>query len=150
MNFYRLCIKWNKTYVIDMNCGYYWAFWQVCLPLNFVVSTGLGPASLSLYMPLALEHLPSYLLGGTSRKDIVPSKQTKNAPSDDDSLVTMSSLWAFYREMLHQQQDNFKSFVPLIADGTNKRLNGVIRDIQDVKASLEFTQNKAAGLMIEC
>ncbi len=52
----------------------------------------------------------------------------------------------FYREMLQQQQDNFKSVVQLIADGTNKRLNGVIRDIQNVKASLEFTKN-VDGLM---
>ncbi|KAL0148263.1 hypothetical protein M9458_056409, partial [Cirrhinus mrigala] len=43
--------------------------------------------------------------------------------------------------------DNFKSFIQLIVDGTNKRLDGVIRDIQDVKVSLEFTQNNVDGLM---
>ncbi len=79
----------------------------------------------------------------------MPPKQTKTSPPEDDPLVTMRKLTQlmeqqreFNREMLHQQKDNFKSFVQLIADGTNKRLDGVIRDIQDVKASLGFTQIK--------
>lgn len=42
--------------------------------------------------------------------------------------------------MLLQQQDNFKCFIQLIMDGTNKRLDGVIRDVQEPKTSLEFTQ----------
>jgi hypothetical protein len=29
----------------------------------------------------------------------------------------------FYKEMLLQQQDNFKFFIPLIMDATNKRLD---------------------------
>lgn len=84
----------------------------------------------------------------------MPPKQSKTAPSEDDSVVTMSVLSQlmdqqreFYREMLHQQQDNFKSFVQLVVDGTNKRLDGVIRDVQDIKTSLEFTQHKVDGLM---
>lgn len=48
----------------------------------------------------------------------------------------------FYREMLNQQQENFKCFVQLIMDGTNKRIEGVIRDVQELKLSLEFTQHK--------
>lgn len=56
----------------------------------------------------------------------MPPKQTKTAPLEDDSVVIMSILSQlmeqqreFYREMLHQQQDNFKSFVQLIVDETN-------------------------------
>ena len=48
----------------------------------------------------------------------------------------------FYKEMLLQQQDNFKCFIQLIMDATNKRLDGVIRGVQDRKTGLEFTQEK--------
>lgn len=44
--------------------------------------------------------------------------------------------------MLLQQQENFKCFIQLIMEGTNKRLDGVIRDVQELKTSLEFTQDK--------
>lgn len=47
-----------------------------------------------------------------------------------------------YKDMLLQQQYNFKCFIQLIMDGTNKRLDGVIRDVQELKTSLEFTQSK--------
>lgn len=50
----------------------------------------------------------------------------------------------FYKEML-KQQDNFKSFVQIIMDGNAKRLDGVIRDVQELKTSLQFTQ----GIMDE-
>ncbi|XP_073693984.1 polyunsaturated fatty acid 5-lipoxygenase-like [Garra rufa] len=46
----------------------------------------------------------------------------------------------FYKEMLQQQQENFKCFVQMIIESTNKRLDDVIRDLQGVKTSLEFTQ----------
>lgn len=73
-------------------------------------------------------------------------RNTKLSPSDDDSVVTMSMLSLmldqqkdFYTELIQQQQENFKSFVQIVIDGTNKRLDDVIRDVQDVKSSLQFT-----------
>lgn len=42
-------------------------------------------------------------------------------------------------ELIQQQQENFKAFVQIIIDGANKRLNDVVRDVQDVKSSLQFT-----------
>lgn len=75
--------------------------------------------------------------------------KSKQSPCDDDSLVTMSTVnqlleqqREFYKELLQQQQENFKGFVQLILDGTNKRLDGVIRDVQELKTSLEFSQDK--------
>ncbi len=44
--------------------------------------------------------------------------------------------------MLQQQQENFKCFVQMIIEGADKRLDDIIRDVQGVKSSLEFTQNK--------
>lgn len=69
------------------------------------------------------------------------------AMPDDDAVVTMSTLTQlldqqkeFYKDMLQQQQENFKSFIPIIMDGNTKRLDGVIRDVQELKTSLQFTQ----------
>jgi len=77
----------------------------------------------------------------------MPPKQTKAAACEDESVVTMSVLSQlleqqreFYKDMLTQQQDNFKCFIQVIMDGTNKRLDGVLRDVQELKTSLEFTQ----------
>ncbi|KAG1940185.1 hypothetical protein F2P79_016902 [Pimephales promelas] len=55
-----------------------------------------------------------------------------------------------YKEMLLQQQDNFKCFIQLIMDGTNKRLDGVIREVQELKTSLEFTQSKLEEEKMGC
>lgn len=69
------------------------------------------------------------------------------AMPDDDAVVTMSTLTQlldqqkeFYKDMLQQQQENFKSFIQIIMDGNTKRLDGVIRDVQELKTSLQFTQ----------
>ncbi|CAM4662424.1 unnamed protein product [Leuciscus chuanchicus] len=44
--------------------------------------------------------------------------------------------------MLNLQHENFKGFIQVMIDGTNKRLDGVIKDVQELKTSLEFTQIK--------
>lgn len=69
------------------------------------------------------------------------------AMPDEDAVVTMSTLTQlldqqkeFYKDMLQQQQENFKSFIQIIMDGNTKRLDGVIRDVQELKTSLQFTQ----------
>lgn len=46
----------------------------------------------------------------------------------------------FYKEMLNLQQK--KLFIQVMIDGSNKRLDGVIKGVQELKTSLEFTQNK--------
>ncbi|KAJ8273262.1 hypothetical protein GJAV_G00099540 [Gymnothorax javanicus] len=79
----------------------------------------------------------------------MPPKNAKTSPCEEDAVVTMSALSQLmeqqreiYKDMLLQQQDNFKCFIQLIMDVTNKRLDGVIRDVQELKTSLEFTQAK--------
>lgn len=76
----------------------------------------------------------------------MPPKSSKTVP-DEDAVVTMSTLTQlldqqkeFYKEMLHKQQDNFKSFIQIIMDGNTKRLDDVIKDVHELKASLQFTQ----------
>lgn len=53
----------------------------------------------------------------------------------------------FYKEMLTQQQENFKCFIQVIMEGANKRLDGVIKDVQELKTSLHFTQGKFDDMM---
>lgn len=55
----------------------------------------------------------------------------------------------FYKDLIHQQQVNFKTFVQLIMDGTNKRLDSILRDVQDVKSSLQFTDGVVTELQTE-
>lgn len=81
----------------------------------------------------------------------MPPKAAKSSP-EDDGFVTMSMLTQlldqqkeFYKDMLQQQQENFKSFIQIIMDGNTKRLDGVIREVQELKTSLQFTQ----GMMDE-
>lgn len=83
----------------------------------------------------------------------MPYRQSKAKPPEDESLVTMSLFTQtleqqkdFYIDMLQQQQDNFKTFVQLIIDGTNKSLDDVFKDVQGIKISLEFTQDKVDTL----
>lgn len=73
----------------------------------------------------------------------------KSAVCEDESFVTMTVLTImleqqkeFYKVLLSQQQEHFKCFIQVFMDGTNKRLDGVIRNVQDLKTSLEFTQEK--------
>ncbi|CAJ1069896.1 hypothetical protein F2P79_016902 [Xyrichtys novacula] len=87
----------------------------------------------------------------------MPPKNAKISPCEEDAVVTMSSLSQLmeqqreiYKDMLLQQQDNFKCFIQLIMDGTIKRLDGVIRDVQELKTSLEFTQVKFEEKKMGC
>lgn len=46
------------------------------------------------------------------------------------------------KKMLTQQQENFKCFLQVIMEEVNKRLDGVIKDVQELKTTLEFSQGK--------
>lgn len=40
-----------------------------------------------------------------------------------------------------QQQDSFRGFVKVITDSTNTRLESLSKELQDMKTSLQYTQN---------
>lgn len=49
----------------------------------------------------------------------------------------------FYKEMLTHHEENFiECFIEVIMEGANKRLDGIIIDVQELKSSLDFTQGK--------
>lgn len=44
--------------------------------------------------------------------------------------------------LLQQQQENFKGFGKLILDTTNTRLDDISKEVQEIKASIHFTQKE--------
>lgn len=68
--------------------------------------------------------------------------------SEEDlvSLVQVKELLQQQKDMfnalLQQQQENFKGFVQIIMDSTNSRLDAFIREVQEIKTSIQFTQKE--------
>ena len=44
--------------------------------------------------------------------------------------------------MLQQQENSFKCFVQILVDSTNKRMDDLTREVQDLKNSLQFSQGQ--------
>lgn len=71
----------------------------------------------------------------------------KKLPDEDSiSLMVVHELLeqqkTFYKDLINQQENRFKDFVQMILDSSNKRLDGLTREVQDLKTSLQFTQNE--------
>lgn len=76
----------------------------------------------------------------------------KNTSCEDESAATMAMVTQlleqqkeFYKEMLNLQQENFKGFIQVMIDGTNKRLDGVIKDVQELKTKFGVHTNQNGG-----
>lgn len=65
------------------------------------------------------------------------AKSAKSEDSDDSKHVTMSVV----RELLQVQERMFKSFVETITSDLTKRVDGLVQQVSDLKASLEYSQN---------
>lgn len=68
---------------------------------------------------------------------------------DNDQMVSMPHLQElleqqklFYKELLLQQESNFKMCVSAIMETCNKRIDGMLKDLQDLRTSLQFTQKE--------
>lgn len=46
----------------------------------------------------------------------------------------------FFKESLKQLENSYKSFVHTIMDNTSKRLDGILKEVEEIKTSLQFTQ----------
>lgn len=86
----------------------------------------------------------------------MPPKAAKGLFVEEEAPVTLSVVSQlleqqkeFYKEMLQQQQENFKCCVQIMIESVNKRMDDVIRDLQGVKTSLEFTQASVDGMSKE-
>lgn len=87
----------------------------------------------------------------------MPPKNAKPFPCEEDTVITISVLShlmeqkrEIYKDWLPQQQDYYKCFIQLIMDGTKKRLHDVIRDVQELKTSLEIPKAKFEENKLGC
>ena len=48
----------------------------------------------------------------------------------------------FFKTLLEQQANNFKSCVEILVDSSNKRIGELLREVTDLRASLEYTQRE--------
>lgn len=73
----------------------------------------------------------------------------------EDEFVSLSVLHelldqqkTFYKDLLEQQEKSFKSFVQMILDATNKRMDSFSSDLGRVTQSLEYSQAELEDLKI--
>ncbi|KAI4807552.1 hypothetical protein KUCAC02_027355 [Chaenocephalus aceratus] len=55
-----------------------------------------------------------------------------------------------YGQLLTQQENNSKSFIQILVDSTNKRMDDMNREAQDLKNSLQFSQKEVDELKETC
>lgn len=75
--------------------------------------------------------------------------------NQEDEVVSLSVLHelldqqkSFYKDLLEQQEKSFKSFVQMIMDSTNKRLDSLSSDVGRLTQSVEFSQAELEDLKI--
>ena len=62
---------------------------------------------------------------------------------EDETLIPLKLV----KELLNQQQSTMKSFLGAYMDSINSRIDNIIKDVQSVKYSLEFTQAQVDELL---
>lgn len=72
--------------------------------------------------------------------------------STDEVYVSLSTLWQllgqqklFYKDMLELQEKNINTFLTVIMESTNKRID-LVKDVLDYKHSMEFSQSEVEKL----
>lgn len=55
-----------------------------------------------------------------------------------------------HMQLLTQQENNFKCFVQILVDSTNKRMDDMIKEVHDLKISLQFSQKEVEDLKETC
>lgn len=66
---------------------------------------------------------------------------SKKALHNEEDYVTMDILKdKFYTDMLDRQESSFLSFTKTMLDSVSTTIDGIIKDVQEVKTSLQFSQ----------
>ena len=55
----------------------------------------------------------------------------------------------FYKQLLQQQENSFKCCIQILVESTNKIMDDLTRDVQDLKNSLQFSQGQLDELKQE-
>lgn len=68
-----------------------------------------------------------------------------------DSLVTLSMVYElldqqqyFYKELVELQERNYKSFLQMLVDSSNGRVDAVVKELQDLKNGLQASRAELA------
>ncbi|XP_035693558.1 LOW QUALITY PROTEIN: uncharacterized protein LOC118427744 [Branchiostoma floridae] len=79
-----------------------------------------------------------------------PKKNNTNPDEEFVSVTFMKELLdqqkLYYKDLLDRQEQNFRSFVQIITDSTNQRMDNLVREMQDLKSSLQFSQDELKDL----
>ncbi|XP_041664790.1 histone-lysine N-methyltransferase PRDM9-like isoform X1 [Cheilinus undulatus] len=74
-------------------------------------------------------------------------KNLKNVTEAEPGFVTVDTLKemldqqkTFYEEVLKRQEASFRCFTQMILDSTNNRIDGIMREIQDLSNSLQYSR----------
>ncbi|KAI8517875.1 hypothetical protein Bbelb_038920 [Branchiostoma belcheri] len=79
----------------------------------------------------------------------MPPKRNNNTNIDEEVPVSVAFMKemleqqkVYYKDLLDQQEKNFRSFVQIITDSANQRMDNLVREMQDLKNSLNFSQGE--------
>lgn len=78
------------------------------------------------------------------RKD--KDKDNLHYITQDQVCELMEKHKAVYKEMLNQQENNFKACLRTLMDRTNSRVDAIFKDLQEIKVSLQYTQKEVDDL----
>lgn len=66
------------------------------------------------------------------------------------SLVLLHKLMdqqkASYKDLIEQQERSYRAFMQMILDSTNKRVDELMKEVQELRSSLQFSQNEVDEL----
>lgn len=74
----------------------------------------------------------------------MPPKKALTIDEDSLSITTVHELLdqqkSFFKDLIEQQERNYKSFIQMFMDSTNIRIDNIMKDVQDLKNSLQYSQ----------
>lgn len=74
--------------------------------------------------------------------DLRDEKSYKDFASLPQVKEMLQQQKVMYSALVQQQQENFKGFVKTVLDPPTSRLDTIIREVQEIKTSIQFTQKK--------
>lgn len=66
--------------------------------------------------------------------------------SQEQVRELMDQQKAFYKELLQQQESSFKVCMCTFMDSTNTRMDAILKELQELKVCLQFTQKEVDDL----
>lgn len=69
----------------------------------------------------------------------------------EDELVSLSTVYDlldeqqfFYKELIQQQERNYKTFLQMLVDSSSSRMDGLVKELQDLRNCLQRTKAELA------